>query len=234
MGEQEPAMTISVWTRLGLASGATALLLGASPLRAAEEGVAFKNMMANMGLIAPEKDPIRYRERAPLVLPPRMALPDPTAPASMAANNPAWPKDPDVESKKRRAAEERTPVTYSETRRMSDNNTRLTPDELRAGRSASLGAPLDPKLHRGDNARDVLILTPQEMASMAKKDDDDVKLGGEPDRKTLTEPPAGMRKSATGGRITASNAAPKIDQQERDASPMNWLTSKFRNDGDDE
>jgi hypothetical protein len=227
-------MTRSVWTRLGLACGATALLLGASPLRA-EEGVAFKNMMANMGLIPPEKDPIRYRERAPLVLPPKMELPAPAGPDTLAVNNPAWPKDPDVESKKRRAAEERTPVTYSETRRMSENNPRLTPEEMRSGRSASVGAPLDPKLHRGDNARDVLLLSPQELASMAKKDDDaDPQLGNEPARKTLTEPPTGMRRSATGGRIVASNAAPKVDQQQRDANPINWLTRKFSNSEDDE
>jgi hypothetical protein len=69
---------------------------------------------------------------------------------------------------------------------------------------------------------------------MAKSDDADADVGAEPARKTLTEPPSGMRKSANGGRITASNARPKIDQQERDASPMNWLTSKFTKTDDDE
>ena len=226
-------MTRSIWTRFGLACGVAAFAFAGTPLRA-EEGVAFKNLMSNMGIVAPEKDPIRYRERAPLVLPPRMELRDPAAPESLAVNNPAWPKDPDVEAKKQRTAEERRPVTFSETRRMSDKNPRLSPDELRAGRSAELTAPLDPKRHRGDNARDVLLLSPAEMSSMAKPDDDDVALvNGEPERRSLAEPPAGMRRSATGGRITPTSSTPRGDQQQIDASPMNWLTSKFRNNDDD-
>jgi hypothetical protein len=166
------------------------------------------------------------------VLPPKSDLPPPSA--SLTAKDPAWPKDPDVESRKRRAAEERIPVTSSEVRRMSDNNARLSVDEIRAGRTAKASA-VDPATHRGDSARDVLLLSPDQLRAVKKTDSEDVAAaaGEEPARKSLTDPPAGMRKAASGDRVIASHAAPTGDQQERDANPMNWLTRKFSSDNDD-
>src|SRR5262245_58744369 len=49
-----------------------------------------------------EEAPIEYRERAPLVVPPSRALPQPRNEVTGTINNPAWPKDPDV--KKRQEA----------------------------------------------------------------------------------------------------------------------------------
>jgi hypothetical protein len=224
-------MTSTMSARLGLACGLAALAMASVPARA-EEGVAIKNFLGNMGLISPERDTIRYRERAPLVLPPKMDLRAPSA-GSLAATNPQWPKDPDVEAKNKRAAEERKPVTYSETRRMSENNPRLSVDELRAGRDPNARAEIDPKGHRGDNARDVLLLSPNELRSKAKPDDDVLlAAGAEPDRRSLTEPPTGMRKSASGA-IRADTSAPRIDQQQQDANPINWLTRKFSSSDED-
>jgi hypothetical protein len=224
-------MTSTMLARIGLACGLATLLTGA-PARA-EEGVAIKSLLGNMGIIPPDKEKIRYRERAPLVLPPKMDLREPSA-GGLAAANPQWPKDPDVEAKNRRAAEERRPATLSDTRRMSENNPRLSVDELRAGRDPSAKTRPDPSLHRGDNARDVLLLSPDELRSKKKSNDDDAKLaGGEPERRSLSEPPAGMRKSAMGGPIAPTNAAPRIDQQAQDANPINWLTRKFSNGDED-
>jgi hypothetical protein len=220
-------MTSTMSARIGLACAIAALLTGTAAR--AEEGVAIKNLLGNMGIISPERDTIRYRERAPLVLPPKTELREPSA-GSLAATNPQWPKDPDVQAKNRRAAEERRPVTQSETRRMSDNNPRLSVDELRAGRNPSARAEVDPALHRGDNARDVLLMSPDELRGKKKIDDDVQLAGAEPERRSLTEPPAGMRKSATGGVIRAkADTGPKVDQQELDANPINWLTRKFSN-----
>jgi hypothetical protein len=42
-----------------------------------------------------------------------------------------------------------------------------------------------------------------------------------------------MRKSAMGGTIAPTNAAPRIDQQAQDANPINWLTRKFSNGDED-
>ena len=122
-------------------------------------------------------------------------------------------------------------MTWSETRRMSDNNATLSPAELRRGRTASSNAPV-PGTHRGDNARDVLLMSPDQLRAKVESDDD-VPVGGEPKRQVLTDPPSGMRRSATGGAIKP-DFAPRVDQQELDANPMTWLTRKFTSGSDDE
>ena len=220
-------MTRGHQARIGFVCGVAAILL--TGVARAEEGVAFRNLMGSIGILPKEKDPIRYRERAPLVLPPKTELPAPSD--AYASSNPQWPNDPDVAERRRRADEERRPVTWSETRRMSDNNPMLSPTELRRGRSASSEGPV-PGSHRGDNARDVLLLTPDQLRAKVSSDDD-VPVGGEPKRQVLTDPPSGMRRSATGGAIRP-DFAPRVDQQERDANPMTWLTRKFSGGNDDE
>ena len=204
-----------------LAAGA-ALALAAAPARA-EEGVAIKNLLGSIGIITPDKEPIRYNERAPLVLPPKMDLREPSAKGAQ-ASNPQWPNDPDVLAKKRRAAEARVPITESETRRMSENNPRLSVDELRGGRNMASGRnPDGPVIRRGDSARDELLLTPDQLRAGAKAADADVQyVNGEPLRRTLTEPPTGLRRTSTGV-APNSPGSPRVDQQQRDADPRNWL-----------
>lgn len=217
-----------VLTRLGLACGIAASCLVSGGLRA-EEGVAFKNLMGNMGILPKEKDPIPYRERAPLVIPPKVALPPPAT--SSVAANPQWPNDPDVANLKKRRDEERRPVTWSETRRMSDNNPILRPNEIQAGRVAAPSGVV-PGSHRGDNARDVLYLSPDQMkAGIRKKDDSDVKTVAEPNRSALAEPPPGYRRPTNAS--VKVNSAPRVDQQALDANPMTWLTRKFKGEDDE-
>ena len=191
----------------------------------AQEGVAIKNLLGSIGVIAPEKDAIHYRERAPLVLPPRSELREPVT-ESFAANNPQWPNDPDVAARRRRAAAERIPVTQSEVRRMSENNPRLTVEEMRQGRSADPTAPAAPVVRT-----DRVWMSPTEMAAGRKTAtaDDDTPVV----RRTLTDPPNVMRQSARGGTLTATSATPRVDQQALDANPMNWLTRQFRSSDDD-
>ncbi len=55
--------------------GAVALVMGLAATGAqaqSEEGVFMKDLLGSIGIIEKEKDPIRYRERAPLVIPPRL------------------------------------------------------------------------------------------------------------------------------------------------------------------
>ena len=225
--------TIHTIARFGLAGLATSLALVTLPATA-QEGVAVKNLLGSIGVISPEKDPIRYRERAPLVLPPKMQLRDPAASGRMASADPAWPKDADVESKRRVSDEQRRPVTESEIRLMSERNPRMSAEDMRLGRTAGLteGTRVDQRSHRGDSARDALYLSPQEMVGKAKPDAEPGDIGTEPQRKALSEPPSGLRKPTR--RLEAAAATPRIDQQERDANPMNWLTRKFKGESDDE
>ena len=213
-----------------MACALTAALGSVAPARA-EEGVAIKNILGEMGLISKEKDPIRYRERAPLVLPPKADLPAPAA-SEAYASNPDWPKDPDVMARKRSAAAERIPVTQSQVRRWSENNTTMSVDELRAGRNPKNGGGFVSR-HPGDNDRYDVLLTPEQLS--AKKPEESVPtVNGEPVRRTLTDPPTGMRRSTDGSKLVATRSAPKIDQQEYDANPFNWLKDRFSGSNDDE
>lgn len=225
--------TIRTIARLGFACAiaTTATLAPAW----AEEGVAIKNLLGAVGITSPEKDAIAYRERAPLVLPPKMQLREPAGKVNTAAANPQWPKDPDVEAKQRLSAEQRRPVTESEVRRLADRNPRLSIDEIRAGRASTSTASVEPKVHRGDNARDALLLSPDELMRTAKSDDaEDAKLAeGEPLRKSLAEPPSGFRKSAMGVAINGPRSIPKGDQQSIDANPVSWFTQKFASPDND-
>ena len=215
--------------RIGFICGVAAF--GLVPVAVAEEGVAFKNLMGTIGIMPQDKDPIRYRERAPLVIPPKASLPAPSA--SYASTNPQWPNDPDVAAKRRASELQRNPVTWSETRRMSDNNARLSPAELGAGRSATTPGSV-PGSHRGDNARDVLLLSPDQMRAGTKASDDKpVDVGAEPPRKILSEPPTGLRRSASGKKVEPG-FEPRVDQQALDANPVNWLTRRFTSGNDDE
>jgi hypothetical protein len=184
-----------------------------------------------MGIVPKEKDPIRYRERAPLVIPPKAELRAPAAPESYASSNPQWPNDPDVAAKRRASDEARRPATASETRRMSDNNPRLSPTEMQSGRIARSDPP-DPKTHRGDNARDVILMSPDQLRAGRKTDDGDTATAGEaPSRRVLTEPPTALRKPT--GKNAPNDYAPKVDQQALDANPMTWLTRKFTSEDDE-
>ena len=81
-------MTRGHSARIGLVCGLAAILL--TGVARAEEGVAFRNLMGSIGILPKEKDPIRYRERAPLVLPPKTELPAPSD--AYASSNPQWPE----------------------------------------------------------------------------------------------------------------------------------------------
>ncbi len=223
-GDVGPGMTDFRFARLGLFCAATMALAFGSTAHA-QEGVAIKNLLGSMGIISPEKDPIRYRERAPLVLPPKMELRAPASGESY-ASNPQWPNDPDVAARNRRAAEQRRPVTESEVRRMSDNNPRLTIDEIRAGRN-----PNGPGPGRHKSDRDGVWMSPTELTAGPKSGNDQV-ASATPVRRTLTDPPSVMR-APTGAGRAGGDFQGKIDQQEQDANPINWLTRAFRPSEDD-
>src|SRR3954471_16227694 len=57
-----------------------------------------KQIMTGLGGTNMENTGIEYRERSPLVIPPRSDLPPPAAAAE--APVPNWPKDPDVQKRK--------------------------------------------------------------------------------------------------------------------------------------
>ena len=187
--------------RIGLAAaGLTAAVFTTGA--AAQEGQLVKDLLGNIGVIPKDKEAIDYRERPPLVLPPRMDLRDPAQPGSARARNGQWPNDPDVAERRRREAEAQTPVTETDAYRMNGRNTRLTIDEMRSGRRAGAGVPTAPVQAQSDNGHwinpDVL------RAQHAQGRSTEVADGTEASRRSLTDPPSTYRRSATGQPIKGS------------------------------
>jgi hypothetical protein len=184
-------MTILDLARRCALIGAAALALTTGA--AAQEGMFAKDLFASMGLIPKERPNIDYRERAPLVLPPRMELRDPADPKGVIAANPEWPNDPDVAAARRREADARTPVTETERRRVEKNPT-LGIDAIRSGRRAGAQVPDGPVVRRGDNVRETTWVHPDQLRREGVKEEPTFSSMEEPDRRNLHEPPAGFRK----------------------------------------
>jgi len=69
-----------------------------------------KDVMSLASLGSEEKPPIDYKPRGGIVAPPSTNLPPPvdssTKTAAVTAEDPNWPKDPDVEARERKAAKQ--------------------------------------------------------------------------------------------------------------------------------
>jgi hypothetical protein len=195
--------------KLGLMTAALVGSVLATDARA-QEGVLVKNFFEGIGVLDKEKDPIDYRERGPLVLPPRMDLREPATPGSVRARNPQWPNDPDVAARRRQAEEDSLPVTQTDQYRMNSKNSRLTVDEMRAGRQAGAQVPTAPVSRAGDNAWiHPDVLRAQHAQGRTAQASGDTATG----RRSLTEPPSAYRQSATGQPIRGSFDVPeRVDE----------------------
>lgn len=163
------------------------VLTGASG-HAAKAG-ALMDWLAGVG---EEDDKIQYPERGPLVVPPSLSLPQPKASAAVA--NPAWPKDPDVE-RKRKAKEAALAPSDS-----GGKSRPLSVDEIRAGRKAGAGLVTESDSSSpspSGKARPLTVLEMQalndevEKQQAAAKEIETVK-----GRVYLTDPPTVYRKKA--------------------------------------
>ncbi|CAA9307261.1 MAG: hypothetical protein AVDCRST_MAG90-201 [uncultured Microvirga sp.] len=205
---------IACWAVL-VAFGVGATANGA----AAQEGAFMKDILGTIGILPKDRDPIDYRERAPLVVPPKLELRPPAGAGSAEARNPQWPRDPDVAAARRREAEARVPTTETERRRFNnDSGGRLSVEEIRAGRRAGAGVPTDPVYRHGDGGRGDSWVDPKTLR--AKSKDAAVVADAEPDRQLLTEPPTGYRKPAAGSRVRADS---EPVTREDEADPKAYL-----------
>jgi hypothetical protein len=152
-----------------------------------------KQIMTGIGGTNMENTGIEYRERSPLVIPPRNDL-QPPASAAAEAPVPNWPKDPEV--KRRREAKAARQKDNKDPREASRI---LTPSELAAGKRAAPAKPSnDPELpgNPGANA----ILSPSQlgyeggvMGFFKGNKSESTPFKGEPTRDTLTMPPPGYQ-----------------------------------------
>jgi len=170
----------------------------ASPAAAQEQfgSNPLESVMDLLGLSEEKPKPeIDYRERAPLVVPPSAAV-DGTLPAPQDAahqKDPNWPKDPDVERRRREAAAANTPVIRD------DPGRPLMPSELNKGRKKVLGIiPTEPA--STGTRSDVLL--PSQLGSnswlpgFGGEKEKPLTFSGEPERETLLQPPPGYQTPA--------------------------------------
>jgi hypothetical protein len=197
------------------------LLVGAAwnptPARAEEGNQTLRQVF---GLITgdtgqKDTDGIDYRERPPLVLPPKMNLPPPQA--SVEKPDPAWPNDPDVGRVKKLKAESRAPARQVNE---ATANPHISQAELEKGRIASED-PKSPQQNACNySTAPECLYTPWsvlgKVTDAGKEEKDILRPGEEPPREYLTEPPPGFRKPTQV--VKATREAPKEKEDASDAA----------------
>lgn len=191
----------------------------------AQQGVFMRDALSNIGLIEPEKPAITYRERAPLVMPPKLdgrALPPPRQPEASAQ----WPKDPEVVQRQREREEARKPISRGAQGRVDDNNMTLSIDEMRGGRRAGAQARTENGRPEGENDdRNSFWSNPFGLRSAEVTEPSAV----EPDRDVLTDPPTGYRKPPRA--VAKSNGDPVNNpyREREESDPGAYLRARAAN-----
>ena len=217
----------------GLALGVAAVAIP-GPARAADDDVpidqkVYRSLMDGLGLKRDGEATITYQERGPLVLPPSRNLPPPESSGAVTANNPAWPKDPDVMRRKAEAAMEKN-------RNISDEREReqnpLVGRQMTPGAEATSGSRTKKKQARTDDGYDAPAsgfgnqLLPSELGSstgsvfgamFGSKKEETAKFTGEPPRASLTAPPPGYQTPSPAQPYGVGKAAP--------AKPNDYFTT---------
>jgi hypothetical protein len=153
-----------------------------------------EGIMAGIGGTNMENRGIEYRERSPLVVPPKIDLPPPAS-ASGEVKDPNWPKDPDEARRKaaiaaRKKSNKATPVEAARA---------LTPDELNAARTAPQARTSNDSVQPGNSATNPM-LSPSQLGYtgglsglFGGNKTETAPFKGEPTRESLTQPPVGYQ-----------------------------------------
>jgi hypothetical protein len=151
-----------------------------------------EGIMAGIGGTNMENRGIDYRERSPLVVPPKIDLPPPEA-VSGEIKDANWPKDPD-EARRKAAIKARKKAKPDpiESARV------LTPSELDAARTAAPTRTNNDPVQPG--ATNNPILSPSQLGYTGSfsgffggNKSETAPFKGEPTRETLTQPPPGYQ-----------------------------------------
>ncbi|MBV8963381.1 MAG: hypothetical protein JOY97_09850 [Hyphomicrobiales bacterium] len=219
---------------LALILAATGMSIAAATPASAQilSDTPFKGALTTLGIIAPERDPIEYHERAPLVVPKTMELPSPVQ--ASAERNPDWPTDPDVAAKLKEKAENSKPVVRRQGGDNGGEETRLSVWEVLAGKSSS--PPVQPAGPPGayyDTNRvnengfipnSVVRAQGQQFASQDPEAQDQIRPGYEPKRRYLTDPPNGYRKPSDKAAFKKQYGAPvRTDKASESGDPLAFV-----------
>jgi hypothetical protein len=186
--------------RLAAIAFGIGLVIAAGPVRAGDddeddktfEEKVIEGIMAGIGGTNMENKGIDYRERSPLVVPPKIDLPPPTG-TSAEVKAPNWPKDPDEQRRKAAVAarkkENKDPIAAARI---------LTPAELAVGKTAAPQRTSDPVTPGTNNNNP--ILSPSQLGYnggfsglFGGNKSETAQFKSEPTRETLTMPPPGYQ-----------------------------------------
>ncbi|MGH6725658.1 MAG: hypothetical protein ACREB8_03825 [Pseudolabrys sp.] len=163
-----------------------------------------RSVLEGIGLRKDGESTINYEERAPLVIPPSRALPPPERSDAAIANNPAWPKDPDLARAKAEAAQEAKDNNYETTaEKVRHDSGRLTPADMTPGqkpravrRTASSGSSENPTGDYSEKMSPSQLGFKDNLLGMMfgkPKDENVAHFTSEPPRTALTDPPVGYQ-----------------------------------------
>lgn len=152
-----------------------------------------EGIMAGIGGTNMENRGIEYRERSPLVVPPKLTLPPPAS-AAAEANAPNWPKDPDAQRRKAAAA-----ARKKENKDPREAARILTPAELAVGKTAGPARTNNDPIQPGTSNNNP-ILSPSQLGYsgglsglFGGSKTETAPFKGEPTRESLTQPPSGYQ-----------------------------------------
>ena len=188
------------------------LVMAAGPVRAGDdeeeddrtfEEKIIHNIMTGLGGTNMENKGIEYRERSPLVVPPKLALPPPASGNEAKAAN--WPKDPDEARRKAAiAARKKEGKKSVEDARMFRP---LTPEELNVGGKSAAVASASKSNDRANDpvqpgtSQNNPVLSPSQLGfngslgslMFGGNKPETAPFKGEPERQSLTQPPPGYQ-----------------------------------------
>jgi type IV secretory pathway VirB10-like protein len=198
---QKSSRALTRALRLAAIALGIGLVMSAGAVRAQEddeddktfEEKIIEGIMAGIGGTNMENKGIDYRERSPLVVPPKIDLPPPAS-ASADVKAPNWPKDPDEQRRKAaiasRKKENKDPV---EAARL------LTPSELNKGKIAAAARTNSDPIQPGSQNNNP-ILSPSQLGYnggfsglFGGNKTETAPFKGEPTRDSLTQPPSGYQ-----------------------------------------
>ncbi|QWG17600.1 hypothetical protein KMZ68_21970 [Bradyrhizobium sediminis] len=191
------------WRALKLSAVALGigLVMASGPVRAQDdeeddktfEEKIVEGIMAGIGGTNMENRGIEYRERSPLVVPPKLALPPPAS-TSAEVKAPNWPKDPDEARRKAAIA-----ARKKENKDPQQSARILTPSELNVGRTAAPARKDNDPIQPGASSNP--MLSPSQLGydgglfrnMFGGNATETAPFQGEPTRDSLTQPPTGYQ-----------------------------------------
>jgi type IV secretory pathway VirB10-like protein len=152
-----------------------------------------EGIMAGIGGTNMENRGIDYRERSPLVVPPKLDLPPPAS-AAADVKAPNWPKDPDEARRKATIA-----ARKKENKDPREASRILTPSELAQGKTAAASRTNNDPVQPGNSFNNP-ILSPSQLGYtgglsglFGGNKAETAPFKGEPTRDALTQPPGGYQ-----------------------------------------